>query len=247
MSQKENKGAYLHMNQDLDKCNLNQCDRIRPACSQCLKSKDGRPCRGYRDTQTLRFLNESDEVARKAQAKQAIKARSWPSQIEISISSSVSASRSSSVSDELSATTPRNGSSSSFPNSSMSRTLMPTLEDQGIRFFLANYVMSDSGLCAGHLSNLLSQKQTQSKTLQVAMGAVGLAGLSNQRSDPNLMAKALNEYALALQMTKGHLADPVRCKQDRTITAVALLGLFEVRSPSPMSPGDKGLIQRNRS
>ena len=79
------------------------------------------------------------------------------------------------------------------------------------------------------MQNLLSWKTTQSKTLQVAMGAVGLAGLSNQRSDPILMAKARRQYALALRMTKSHLQDSTQCKQDRTITAVALLGLFEVR------------------
>ena len=106
---------------------------------------------------------------------------------------------------------------------------MPALENQGIRYFMANYVMNDSDLCAGHLTNLLSDRTTRSRTLQVAMGAVGLAGLSNQRSDPSLMTKARNEYAVALRMTKNHLADPLRCKQDRTLTAVALLGLFEVR------------------
>lgn len=105
---------------------------------------------------------------------------------------------------------------------------MPAIEDQGIRYFMANYVMSDLDLCVGHLANLLSDKITRSKTLQVAMGAVGLAGLSNQRNDSSLMNKARNEYAMALRMTKNRLADPLRCKQDRTLTTVALLGLFEV-------------------
>jgi hypothetical protein len=89
--------------------------------------------------------------------------------------------------------------------------------------------MGDSDLCAGHLQNLLSWKTTQSKTLQVAMGAVGMAGLSNQRRDPIMMAKARQQYTLALRMTKNHLQDSTRCKQDRTFTAVALLSLFEVR------------------
>ncbi len=87
---------------------------------------------------------------------------------------------------------------------------------------------SDLGSGPGHMQNLLSWKSTRSKTLQVAMEAVGLAGLSNQRSDPILMAQARRQHALALRMTMGHLQDLAECKQDRTITAVALLGLFEV-------------------
>lgn len=105
---------------------------------------------------------------------------------------------------------------------------MPALEKQGIHFFLANYATADSEFCLGHLQNLLSWKVTRSQTLQAAMEAVGLAGLSNQRSDPSLLAKARTQYAVALRMTKSHLADADRCKQDRTLTAVALLGLFEV-------------------
>ena len=72
------------------------------------------------------------------------------------------------------------------------------------------------------------------------MKAIGLAAISNQRSDASLMAKARYQYTIALRMTKGHLQDPLRCKQDRTIAAcarvgsarfaaVALLGIYEVR------------------
>lgn len=63
------------------------------------------------------------------------------------------------------------------------------------------------------------------------MKALGLAAMSNQRSDASLMAKARCHYNIALRMTRGHLQDPLRCKQDRTITAVALLGLYEVSLP----------------
>lgn len=127
---------------------------------------------------------------------------------------------------------------SSTQNLCVFRALVPEIESQGIRYFLANYVMSDSDLCAGHLQNLLSSKTTRSRTLQVAMGAVGLAGLSNRRLDATLMARARDQYSLALRMTKSHLQDPSRCMQDRTISAVALLGLFEVRLPRKDSQVD---------
>ncbi len=208
-----------------------QCDQIRATCSQCLKAKDARPCPGYRDEQTLEFFDESREVARKARGKQAVKLRRRESGLEYSSSSSESSTSSPPEPDELCLVVFRGGSPISFQESSVSRALLPSVENLGPRSFLANYVLSDSDLCAGHMQNLPLWKMTQSTTRQVAVEAVGLAGLSSQRSDPRLMAKARHQYAMALQMTKGHVEDPSRCKQDRTITAVAFLGLFEVRPP----------------
>lgn len=158
-------------------------------------------CPGYRDELALLFCDESSEVVHKAQAKQALKLRRRANE-----SSTCSAKE---------------------PSVSCAPRLSP--DTHGTEYFLANYVVNDSDSSSGHMQNLLSWKSTNSKTLLVAMEAVGLAGLSTQRSDPVLMAKARRQYALALRMTKTHLQDFAQCKQDRTITAVALLGLFEVR------------------
>lgn len=206
-----------------------QCDQIRPACSQCQRSKDTRPCPGYRDEEKLRFFDESSEVSRRVQDKQVNKLRKRDIKYQILRNSSGSTTSSPESDGPV-----REFSHDEFPVSStrslcVSRVLFPPLESQGIRYFLANYVMSDSDFCAGHMQNLLSSKTTRSKTLQVAMGAVGLAGLSNRWSDSTLMARARNQYAVALRMTTSHLQDPSSCLQDRTISAVALLGLFEVR------------------
>jgi hypothetical protein len=169
-------------------------------------------------------------VARKAQARQVIKLPKRHYQSETSRSSSDSSSGTSSQSEEPSSALFSYGSAPGMYCFSVSRALgRPSLESQGIRYFLANFVISDSDRCAGHMQNMLSWKTAQSKILQAAMGAVGLAGLSNQRGDASLMAQARHQYATALSMTKTHLKDPSCCKQDRTISAVALLGLFEVR------------------
>jgi hypothetical protein len=168
-------------------------------------------------------------VARKAQAKQVIKLLRRERQPDNAPNSSKFPSKGSPESyDPYAVFFGTQSSLSSLQSPTVSCALVPSRESQGIRYFLVNYVMDDVDFCAGHMQNLRSWKTTQSKTLQVAMGAVGLAGLSNQRNDLSLMAKARHQYALALRMTKGHLADPSRCKQDRTITAVGLLGLFEV-------------------
>ena len=171
-------------------------------------------------------------MARKAQARQTIKLPKRPYQSEASRSPTESSSSASSRSEEPSSAVFSYGSVPGKYCVSVSRALgRASLESQGIRYFFANFVMSDSDRCAGHMQNMLSWKTAQSKTLQAAMGAVGLAGLSNQRSDASLMAQARHQYATALSMTKTHLKDPSCCKQDRTISAVALLGLFEVRLP----------------
>lgn len=209
-----------------------QCDQVRPTCSQCLRSKDSRPCPGYRDEQTLKFVDEGSNVARKVQAKQAIKSRRRAHESENSGGSSDSSTISPSSDDPAPALFQSGPLILSPQGSPIPRVLAHSLQSQGIRYFLANYVMSDSDLCAGHLQSLASWKTTQSKTLKVAMEAVGLAALSNQRRDRSLMARARHQYAIALYLTKSHLQDPFRCKQDRTITAVALLGLFEVCLPS---------------
>lgn len=204
---------------------------MRPSCSQCLRSKDRRPCPGYRDEQSLQFFDESSHVAQKAKAKQAQKEKQRQPEPE---------------SPELQSpdlqVIPFNpeepdpllwfGSDPStifFPKSPSSVGLGPTIESQGIKFFMANYAMPDTDLCAGHLQNLLSTKTTQSHTLQTAMAAVGLAGLSNQRKDAVLMSRARENYALAIRLTQERLEDSVRCREGRTITSVALLALFEVR------------------
>jgi hypothetical protein len=189
-------------------------------------------CPGYRDEQALRFCDESSEVARKALAKQAIKLPKRQYQSQTSRSSSESSSSTSSQSHEPSSAAYSYGSAPGMYSISVSGALgRPPLESQGIRYFLANFVVSDADRCAGHMQNMLSWETAKSKTLQAAMGAVGLAGLSNQRSDASLMAQARQQYATALSMTKAHLKDPSCCKEDRTISAVAILGLFEVRLP----------------
>lgn len=46
-----------------------QCDRRRPSCSQCLRVHQ--ECSGYRDPNSLRVYDQTQEVAQKARARQA--------------------------------------------------------------------------------------------------------------------------------------------------------------------------------
>ncbi|KAF7505700.1 hypothetical protein GJ744_000549 [Endocarpon pusillum] len=210
-----------------------RCDQIRPACSQCLKSRDGRLCPGYREEAAFRFCDESSEVAHRAQLKQVFKLRRRALGSVNPSDSSEASSSSSSDSDGLYLISLCNKSSiCSFEESSLPGAPRPSVETQGIQYFLANYVTSDVDSCSGHMQSLICWKTAQSKTLEVAMEAVGLAALSVRRSNPILMANARRQYALALRMTKSHLQDSAQCKQDDTMAAVRLLGFFEIMTCS---------------
>jgi hypothetical protein len=68
----------------------------------------------------------------------------------------------------------------------------------------------------------------QNAALNAALNAVGLAALSNIRMSPRMMLKARREYTTALSQTNHALRDPFLSKQDDTLAAVVLLGMFEV-------------------
>ncbi|KAK9241862.1 hypothetical protein V1506DRAFT_569310 [Lipomyces tetrasporus] len=84
----------------------------------------------------------------------------------------------------------------------------PSLEEEGIKFLLEHYLIIPSLLRWTHLM------------LIDAMTCVGLAGLSNGKSDAQLMIFARQKYVSALRMTISSI-------QNSTIRAVILLGMFE--------------------
>lgn len=106
--------------------------------------------------------------------------------------------------------------------------LVPSIESQAMRFFLYNFVLTDTKYRKGHLEYLLNWELTQSKTVSAAITALGMASLSNIRRDTSLMVNARRNYALALRRINEYLRDPVEVMADRTLAAVGLLGLFEV-------------------
>ena len=63
------------------------------------------------------------------------------------------------------------------------------------------------------------------------IASVGMAGISNVKKDPHLMAAARQKYISALRMTNIALQDPVSARTDQTLTAIVLLGIFEVCIP----------------
>ena len=62
----------------------------------------------------------------------------------------------------------------------------------------------------------------------VTITSVGMAGISNLKNDPHLMVAARQKYISALCVTNAALQNPVSARTDLTLTAVILLGIFEV-------------------
>lgn len=106
-----------------------------------------------------------------------------------------------------------------------------TAMDQPICIFLHSYVPSDSVPVKTQLTT--SQIVTQVKSscaVRCAISSVGLAMLANTRNDPNLMTEARREYTTALRLTNSALRRENDCLKDTTLSAVLLLGMFEVRT-----------------
>jgi hypothetical protein len=112
------------------------------------------------------------------------------------------------------------------------------LEDQAAPFFFSNYVFNED-VPAGHfrcLPLIFSQRHGNSECLTAVLEAIGSAGLARVRMSHELNSKARFKYSVALSTINAALRDPLKAVQDETLTAVILLGLYEVcikqRNPS---------------
>ena len=106
-----------------------------------------------------------------------------------------------------------------------------SVEHQARCFFVKNYVWADSDSARGHLDHVPGLfGACGNDTLVVTLTAVGMAALANLKSDPGMMAAARQNYVTALHLTNAALQDTVGVRTDQTLTAVILLGIFEVHN-----------------
>lgn len=102
--------------------------------------------------------------------------------------------------------------------------------DQPICIFLHSYVPSDSIPVKTQLtmSQIVSQAKSN-RAVRCAISSIGLAMLANTRDEPRLMTEARKEYTTALGLTNAALRHENDFLHDTTLSAVLLLGMFEVR------------------
>ena len=169
----------------------------------------------------MAFRDESQDVRRKARVRQnpsiqqTSREASAPSEIFTDLVPSASSSTNS----------PQPSNLRLSP-----RTLSDSITDRAKCFFFYNFVVADQGLSKGHLDELPALVQRWGNgALMTTITSVGLAGLSNTKHAPQVMVTARQIYARALRLTNAALRDPIESKTDQTLSAVMLLGLFEVR------------------
>ncbi|KAJ9130088.1 Fungal transcriptional regulatory protein, N-terminal [Pleurostoma richardsiae] len=105
-----------------------------------------------------------------------------------------------------------------------------SLPGLGARFFLANYVLHESGPSPGFLDytmDVLQDPRSDSALVEAGVCAAGLAGLANTTGSATVMHKARASYADALQRVNVALASPRTARDDSTVLAVMVLGIFE--------------------
>lgn len=110
-------------------------------------------------------------------------------------------------------------------------SLHAPLNDQGVAFFMTNYVNKGVGNFRGFQEYLpsLYREEGHRTALSTVITAAGLASLSNAAKQFDVGALARRIYLEALRMVGEALADPLQVRSDQTLAAVMLLGLFEVR------------------
>jgi hypothetical protein len=107
------------------------------------------------------------------------------------------------------------------------RSWLPSGNEQATAFFLSNFVMGADGPTEGHLGHILQVNYEVDEHLLASMKAVGFAGLSGSFHDPTLLVDARKHYVTAVRLTNAALRSPNQVKQDSTLLAVLILGLFE--------------------
>jgi hypothetical protein len=207
-----------------------QCDQKRPSCSQCIRA--GKECFGYRDPLSMMFKNESDVVAKKAEkryeilAKQkspSLSAKKEPISPETIISETwefdhdwLSQSSSTQVVPHTRYPTPE----------SMTREMVPSIEDQALGFFIGNYIAQPSLVPRGQfewVTELLAQPVTED-ILRHSVKAATLAGFANATKNHLIMKQAQEAYGSALRLTNNALSVKSTAVKDSTLISVIMLG-----------------------
>jgi Fungal specific transcription factor domain len=107
------------------------------------------------------------------------------------------------------------------------RSWSPSGSEQATAFFLSNFVLGADGPTEGHLERILQIDYEADEHLLASMRAVGFAGLSGSFHDPALLRDARKNYITAVERTNVAIRSPDQVKQDSTLLAVLILGLFE--------------------
>ncbi|KAL9116949.1 MAG: hypothetical protein Q9187_006519 [Circinaria calcarea] len=199
-----------------------QCDEIRPACSQCIKSK--RDCSGYRNVTNLYFHDETFKTSLKA--SQVRVGRNTSKKSTSLVRSDADALRSKSLRGSL-------GSNDLLADSliELPRAIPQTQEEQALCYFFSEYIATSNRPAnfqgfMGCLEKLYSNAERGSP-LNAATSATALAAFSVAPGRRELKSESRKRYGAAVSRLKVALSDPIQARSDGTLISVLLFGLFE--------------------
>jgi hypothetical protein len=112
---------------------------------------------------------------------------------------------------------------------SLTREIVPSIEDQALGFFIGNYVARPSLVPRGQfewVTELLGQTAPE-EILKFSVNAASLAGFANATKNPVIMQQAQAAYGSALRLTNNALRVKETAVKDSTLISVILLGLYE--------------------
>jgi hypothetical protein len=103
----------------------------------------------------------------------------------------------------------------------------PSLEEQGIQFYVTRYVLGHPEEPAD-VQSLATSPWLWHPAQQDIMAAVGLAGLSNLLGRQDMVTLARQKYGAALQNASKLISKPTPTDLAVTMRTVVMLALFEV-------------------
>ncbi|KAI6779654.1 Transcriptional regulatory protein-like protein [Emericellopsis cladophorae] len=197
-----------------------KCDETKPTCNQCAKSR--RVCPGYKDEFDLVFRNETQATERRA--RKANK-KATAQKINPDATMTVLSPDGSPSGKQL------QKSPSPAQSSYVASALQLPLDQQASCHFVSNYVLIPrQGSTRGFMEYLLPLMKTErpAEHFKNAFDACAFASLGNRVGVGHDFGEiALSRYTKALSSTYKALRDPELAKQDSTLAAILLLGLFE--------------------
>ena len=177
------------------------------------------------------FRNETEEVTRKVKAKGLRRNKVSSSSFATSSPDAVSTTTEGNTESPIELELVRYQDVAACTPSAYSYILSPTVDERGIGFFFANYVIGmDSPSTARLDQNPALSSPGIDENLLTSMKAVGLAGFASSAHAPGLMREAKKQYLAAIQLTNTALRSPVDVKKDSTLLAVMILSIFETIS-----------------
>jgi len=224
-----------------------QCDGVRPYCSQCTKS--GRECSGYEaDSGGLPFRSENAYAAgtarRPRDGRHTTKSRSV-----ISASQSKSPKKSLSKSpmeqeSQLNTLSTQVSTKSSSPNIpseflQFARSLSEPLENQAIIYFVRGWIEPDTLVDAvvDDVGSILHKStQAPKSTLNLAITAVSLAVFGKTKKSEVALATSREKYTQALGSAKQSIANTSQATSDEMLLSVMMLASYEVSSSFQLDP-----------